>query len=604
MAKKKVDKPRHPRGKDTSAATPDAGPEIPSPPAPARPTPGQPTGKATAKAADKPPPQVEPTDYYLRIEGQNIGAAMGDTDQLSVTHGTSLLLRQAILDIAEPKTHGGKPLLPDGAKPISFGASVGEFRLTNCNRTLAAGTVAHIGDYLNKGEYRHLSFGVVAVPYQPGVAPYALRERALAQLRFGQLRAPTCVPPAPNTLGSVEPCGWDGRRPADSGKPIPRDGKDIHVSTSVRERYDYGLKQKQAFYAREAQLGADHPAWGLNYTNDIDELSSDEGAANLDAKIAVIYADGNRFSKIREKTCKDFKDLKKLDEKIRERRCGFLSDLLRHMAADPRCRTRDGRIRLETLLWGGDELRLIVPAWRGFAALQFLFNAFAGWEHDGWRLSHAAGIVFCHAKTPIQRATATAEQLANGVKARLKAEAKDAEGVRAKAKPKVKAKPDDDAALRHRCQDRFDYLVLESIDFPTENDLAAFFRSRYGHRCADRAQLSPTAAWGGLELSPAGLEAKVVRRLADFPKAQAYALAQAAVDAQGQPDLAAYKTAHGRMVDVVGKSPYADLVDTLGGVFGNPPTIKIGDDEVSNPWFWIHLAELWDYLAPDRGEQP
>jgi hypothetical protein len=49
----------------------------------------------------------------------------------------------------------------------------------------------------------------------------------------------------------------------------------------VRERYDYGLKQKQAFYAREAQLGADHPAWGLNYTNDIDELSSDEGAANL-----------------------------------------------------------------------------------------------------------------------------------------------------------------------------------------------------------------------------------------------------------------------------------------------------------------------------------
>ncbi|WP_295435984.1 hypothetical protein [uncultured Thiodictyon sp.] len=544
----------------------------------------------SAQAAQQGVP--EHTDFYLRVEGLNIGAVIEDTDQLSVARGASFLLREAITDVESRKPHNGIPLLPPNARVVSTGASIGEFLLPDTDQLQAQEIAAHIVDYLSTPtrRYRNLSFGVCAEGYSPAAGELAVRERALARIRFAQLRSPTYVPPPLNTDPDVGPCGWDGRRPADARRPIAREGEDeIRVSTSVRERWSHGVTRKQGFYRDEAGLTTDHPAYPFRYSRDLGDLARDRRAGNLNGKVAVIYADGNRFSSIREETCKRFKSLEKFDRAIKDRRRVYLNDLLRFMATDERFFLASGngvgRLRLETLLWGGDELLLVVPAWCGFDVLQHLFTSFAGWAHDDRSLTQAVGLVFCRAKTPIQRSMTLARQLADRIKARLQAEARG---------------KNEQERLDSQLKNRFDYMVLESVDFPVEDDLGDYFEGRYSAAAKLRQDLAPAGDWP--RTRPL-LEALLGR----FPKGQSYAVARAAVatdwsEQAREPTAAdaeiAYSAALTRMKEVTQDPDASDLEATLTRLFGTAGTVKIGGSAITNPWTWIHLAELWDYLTP------
>ncbi len=535
---------------------------------------------------------ADPTDFYLRVEGLNISAVTADTDQLSVARGASFLLREAITDIQSRKLHKGIPLLPPTCKAVSTGASIGEFLLPGIARAQADEIAAHIADYLSAPTtpYRHLSFGVCVEAYTPAHGELQVRERTLARIRFAQLRSPTCVPPSLNTDPNLGPCGWDGRRPADAEQPISREGEeDIRVSTSVRERWSHGVRRKQGFYRDEARLTPDHPAYPFRYSRDLGDLARDQRADILNGKVAVIYADGNRFSGIREETCKHFRSLEKFDGAIRERRRAYLNDLLRFMATDERFLLASGegagRLRLETLLWGGDELLLVVPAWCGFDVLQHLFASFAGWAHDGRALTQSVGLVFCRAKTPIQRSMTLARQLADRIKARLKDEANG---------------NNDQERLRSQLKNRFDYMVLESVDFPVEDKLDDYFKGRYGAAAALREVLAPAIEWPQTRPRLASL-------LGHFPKGQSYAVARAAVatnwaEPVREPTDAdkelAYSAALRRMREVTQDHETSDLQAALTRVFGSAAEVKVGGEVVADPWTWIHLAELWDYLIP------
>ncbi|MBK6744819.1 MAG: hypothetical protein IPG66_18440 [Hydrogenophilales bacterium] len=80
-------------------------------------------------------------------------------------------------------------------------------------------------------------------------------------------------------------------------------------------------------------------------------------------------------------------------------------------------------IRLEILLWGGDEMMFVVPAWKGWWLLDFFFSKSEDWEapvgEQSDRLHHAAGLVFCHHNAPIARVKHLAKNLAELVKTTL-----------------------------------------------------------------------------------------------------------------------------------------------------------------------------------------
>ena len=309
------------------------------------------------------------SEYLLRLEGVNLSSVLEDTNQLSVIRGGSLLLRQSIYDIAD---HFSK------LEPISSGASAGLFRL-QADAQEAEQVRDDIAAYLNcDPHYCHLTF---VVDIQPAGEEFILdSEAVLARNRFRQLQQPTLALPPYNEKTDVAPCDWDGLRPGTVQLEVMRDGNRPWVSTSVQQRHNYGRDQKQRFYRRET---AEPTLASLRFTNDLHDLSENSPFRNLDGKLAIIYLDGNGFTKLRETYCHTAEALRKFDSCVQDYRRQFLTAFLQHIKDDPHFKTDAGVLRLETLLWGGDELILVVPAWKGLQTLHAFYAQSEHWKFEG-----------------------------------------------------------------------------------------------------------------------------------------------------------------------------------------------------------------------------
>ncbi|QQO54450.1 MAG: hypothetical protein N838_14935 [Thiohalocapsa sp. PB-PSB1] len=597
------------RGKQKKQQRRQAAEAMSPPVSSSSPQSGQPNRRNVQTAPGQQPARTTETtdgsrpikDYYIRLEGLNIDSGVLDTNQISVVRGAGLLLRQAAKDAAQ--TIANQP----GSSVISTGASIGEFRVGTNDATQVAGLISDIQQQVSSGDYAHLDFAVVAEPIYQEQPASVVRERALARIRFEQMRMPTLVPPPPNRHPGIGACGWEGRRPADALEPIQRRKPDgtleepIQVSQSVYDRYRYGRKQKHLFYLEETGIQDDEG----KYTNDLAEIAELESIRNLNGKIAVIYADGNRFSAIRDQACQGFGDLKRFDEQVQGDRRRFLFELLERIAQDPAFNTQQGKRRIETLLWGGDELILVVPAWRGLQVLQHFFAATAKARFQGknkhrdkgkktappapWPLTYAAGIVFCRARTPIKRAQGLARDLADGVKSWLHDRA-------------TATSPDQ--ALRGQLQNAWDYAVLESVDFPTEDELGDYFADRYRGAASLRRPLAPFANW--CDDAGRGLDREEMAHLLEsLSKGQVYAVARqaigAGIDWTDAASLTRFNDVYQRMREVVGSRQFDPLCERIQTLFGSGGDghRKAAENAILDPWPWIHLAELWDYLAPE-----
>jgi hypothetical protein len=195
----------------------------------------------------------------------------------------------------------------------------------------------------------------------------------------------------------------------------------------VYDRRGYGVSAKQKFYAEELKhaggvapkitaLG-EHPfAYHLGSISEADPTKVRRPVAG---KIAVFYADGNGLSGLQNRLVGDAPDpveqQQALDTKLKGYRRAFLHDLLSLLAdngaigppqaeeAAERHGPRDHDVvRMETLLWGGDEFLLVRL---GFAIAQrFLdsvHDATAPWKLGSEQLEFACGLIFCHDDAPI-----------------------------------------------------------------------------------------------------------------------------------------------------------------------------------------------------------
>ncbi len=469
--------------------------------------------------------------YYLRVEAVNLGNFVYDVQDLSTVRGGGLLLLHAIEALRVDKR----------LNAISTGASSGLFWFTADGYEEAVTLRDEVAGHMRADlDLKHATFVVDVLKQSSPEEFFSDRERLVALNRWRQMRQPSlAIPPTrPNRPNDpVGPCEIDMIRPATAVMGGPE--RTEHVSESVKARRQYGRTQKQTFYKTHTNGVSD----AAEFTQDFDELSH-APFGNLDRKMAVIYADGNGFGAIQSRL-KSPEDLSAFDNEIKTRRNQALTSLLADIQTKDDWRSVKRRaFRIETLLWGGDELIWVVPAWKGWTALDLFFKATAGWDFRGHGMTHAAGLVFCHHNAPIHRVTHLAKAL-GGL-------AKD----------------------KARDKNSFAYEVLESFDH-AGSDLAAH-RRRWFQRDPQPDRRAEEMIVPAYHLDKVVPLFKTVKE--NLPTRK---LHQIVKESLAEPDRAK------RMAE--------DIVARLDGTTQN--ALK-----GLEPWFgtsgtfWIHVAELWDYL--------
>ncbi|GMV31730.1 MAG: hypothetical protein AMXMBFR59_38550 [Rhodanobacteraceae bacterium] len=535
--------------------------------------------------------------WFLRVGATNIYDNLLDCPQLSVARGASLGMRFVVQELAAA--------LRDRVEPISIGASEGLFavRAGHSAEEVSREALA----FLERDAHAHGDIATFVVDIHPGpeAADALPPDEALRALnRFRQMREPSVIwtqdrlQAAPDM--TARPCEWSDRWVAQTDGP-ERDDHRPAVAGWVRQRYDRGRGAKQddarsvrSFYQRELKGdgGAPDKAHAdvakrladVGFAHDLGELARLPGKRNLSGKIAVFYADGNRFSAIKQQA-RTRKELNEFDTQLRSLRRGLLADLLRPFC-DP-LRTdlrgespRDGAsfLRLETLLWGGDEMILVVPAWHGLDLLSRFFAHTRDWKFRGNRLTHAAGLVFASAKTPIHQLTGLACGLADGIKARSGTSPENA----------------------------WDYLVLESVDF-IERDAESLRAQRYGALGTPSPLRAPPPSLSSTPLLDEEIRRSALRWVAAATRPSP-APARMAPAVAGQPAAAAREETEDqrrrrRFVSVLGTADAAKLDQTVAESF--PPLFAETQPAGAAPpiWPWVHLCELWDYL-PSHANAP
>jgi hypothetical protein len=486
--------------------------------------------------------------FYLQVEALNLSDFIFDTDDLSTRRGGSLMLLKAIEEVTQQLNHN----FPGKVMVIQEAASVGLYHLeppygTKCE------DIKELVRNAAKKVAPDATFGVACTEVSGDDADAFMRDRQklLAQVRWGQMQSLGLRVPDWNNSGGA-PCDLDTVRPG--VQEDQKGDKKIFVSNAVFEKRKHGKDAKQQFYKDETRGEECSVGDGVTFVSDLDDLTSYPAAKNLHHKMALIYVDGNHFGEkynhAVEAGVKSGKSpwgsyAEESDGLIKNRR-KMLAALLQNMAIDDQWRNNEkskDAYRIETLLWGGDEIIWVVPAWKGWETLQLFFEYAKQWTIGSKPVTHAAGVVFCHHNAPIQRMI----DLVHGLCEVAKAKSRD--------------------------ENLIAFQVLESFDFMGK-DLDRFRENLIpGH--AGELVLKADAM-GGVEEAFAKLKAAI-------PRKQVYKAAQEAHEGT----LAYKKDAHGK--------PPCVLTDEAGSAGVDIAALKAclgSSDEV----FWYHVRELWDYI--------
>jgi len=356
--------------------------------------------------------------YSLRVEGVNLGNVLDDTDDLSTRRGGGLMLLNAAAQF-----HGMLESRIPTLTRVAIGASIGlfTFEAEGADLPRIRGAV--------EGHFRHgtveyadgLDTDHLALKHGTFVADIVAAEEsdlqshdlALASNRWRQMRQPT-VSLDGLWDESATACYADCVRPVDRRR-LPKDNAHP-VSESVYQRHQYGRRARQRFYAAETGRG------DLRFTdefNDIGTHTTFAGVpppANTADKLAVLYVDGNGFGAIgRRKLGEGVDQYRAWSRGVRGHHCDVLKQLLSAAEGDRTWRNGDA-LRLETLLWGGDEIVFVVPAWKGWELAELFFGHGHGHVIDGQAVTYACGLAFCHTKAPIANVVKLAKRLGDAAK--------------------------------------------------------------------------------------------------------------------------------------------------------------------------------------------
>ena len=531
--------------------------------------------------------------YYLRVEGVNLGNFIMDTNDLSTIRGGGLLLldsvnlveesirkmlpspgkdplraaRERLEDVKRRLEELKKERPPDYKQQkntlkrekkrlqdvirrlhrlhpsphppglvITKGASWGLFSL-DVDRDTALQIKAKVINTLAEDKnYRHATF-VVDLHPDNGEKNYQRDRDSLQTInRWQQMQGPSLAIPAPEH----EVCDFDKVRPAAPEDFSPKEGR--HISASVRCRREYGRRQRQDFYRRVTQLA------DLAFTRDLGELGRDPSRGILDGKIAYIYIDGNNFGAW-QRGARNPGEQCAFDQAVRMGREKVLTAILERIRDDPawqygETQGEKTRLRLETLLWGGDEIIWVVPAWQGWWLVQTFYElARASICYPGdTPLRHATGLVFCHHNAPIRRIDDLARRLAENF------------------------------AKMDRNRNLIAYQVLETFDH-AGTDLRGYRQSRIQGLGDIDHLLVDADDMGDIESCIRELQTPEI----DFPRRKIHQI----LYAWRNNDERLAREYEEKLPEAAQKS-----LSALQACFGGRQA------------HWLHLMDLWDYVSP------
>jgi hypothetical protein len=560
------------------------------------------------------------TSWLVRVEGVNFDATVYDTNDLSTVRGGSLALLKLGEEVAAALRKIGiaKPeLVYSGASQcvFTFDRSGDEASVAQAVRSAITERLRSMPGGPNQPPLAQMTI-VIDIAKLPDRNPQT-EDKALKQAEARnhtqQFRGWTIAPlPFDPLARQADP--FDRVRPASEMTRLPHDkvndpyGDDQHgqrceLSVSVARRRDYGRRARQSFYAEELTGSSDDLIRMLtNSRHDPRIMFADSfqdivaGGEQLrrvlppalENKIAVVYADGNSFGKIRE----DKKvGPKRFSKEIGPLRRKLLAAVLRWYLRgidDPRYReafavegaTQQGKrrlgLRLETLLWGGDELVFVMPAWLVFGFLRGFFDETAGWQIDHFRLTHAVGVVIAHVKTPIRQMQQIAKEAANMAK---------------------------DAGLRDTNSVTFE--IFESLA-PPDTGLAGQRATMFGAAEDELERLTRWLAIPGEEFAEFDRRMGMLKGVNSddgFPRSQIY-------DA-----LRAVRRKGGMLIDSAGTKAVEDHLAAYSQRAGGaakrtlldchlPPDWPDGPEKRPAPMALYLISQLWDYARPFETNLP
>lgn len=506
--------------------------------------------------------------YLLAAEAVNLNHFIYDIHQISAIRGGSFLLLDAVEQL-----HKNKNLT--NLTPIFTGASSGVYSFQAADDVPAQEVVKVARNALNEATGNYSTFVVDFILYDAAADFASNYLKLMTKLRVQQFQQPTLRLPN-HSAAAGQACTLDGTRPAVDTTSIHNE----NISESVAYRVNKGRDLRHSIVGR---IIGNAPGKNPSFTNDLEELSICRDAGYLSGKIALIYIDGNRFGSIR-KLCKSENDIKifsgdyRTDDGLKGLQSAFLKQLI-----DKAKGTQDfillrkdkdkevKAIRLEILLWGGDEIKLVVPAWKGWKVLNDFYDCMANANFNLNELTHAAGIVFCHHNAPILEIDRLAHDLAEHVKENL---------------------PRDPAQLKHINHDTMRYLVLESFD-GCGGSLTGFIKRYYGNR-SDNLIMTAT------EMKRLQETIALMKKQA-FPRRQLFRIVQKLRAADGivnedlQRELDAIIEAGCGALDISVADKVKENLRSLGCM---APVQKDGDpfQQASKPQRYYALTELWDYV--------
>ena len=502
-------------------------------------------------------------EYYLRIEGVNLDAVLFDTPQISVARGASFLLRKLTQELPSLITNEWQ--LDTKLEPISIGASIGLYSFSSHSETIVNTLPSSIQAFLKQHpDYKYFTFVVDAIASNGTNNFRSDLETLISANRYQQMFSPSLSIEAIG-IESNTYCACNGILPADGKLKIGR--IEGYVSPSTKQRYEQGRALRQSFYQTEA--GEEFSkSNGYHFTNSLEQLSDNPEKRNLHNKIALIYLDGNKFGKLQKNECQTKESQKLFDSTVQNYRSKYLANFLQTIKSNKDYQYVDEsgetRLRLEILIWGGDEILLVVPAWCGLHALGLFYEQSQNWSFKNIPLTHAGGVVFANHKTPIQKLKKIASDLAQ----EIKDFGKESE------------------------LNGFDYLVLESLNCPS-TEISEIREMVFGSRIStSRTLLSPVSLH---QLS----EANTIKII---PKSQLYKIAHTILNESnlesadsseqlGQKSRASIE----RMLEVAKDLNVKAVQQNISNLF-IPFNLNISPE--NHIWPWLHLTELWDYLLP------
>lgn len=543
---------------------------------------------------------------YVRCEAVNLGASVYDTEDLSTIRGAGL----AILNLSDRLRDICTGLGGTDPKEITSGASQAVIRVTlPDDRDELERFRTDVEEELRRGSQLQFATVLVAVSSADfGVA----REELVASIRARQMRSArlshagiTATVTSREESGTAMRswCAIDMVRPAKVTPQKIRNDEKRFLSTSVDARRRHGFEAKQAFYKKldgvqwDPQIDGGYEfAWDFHQIAAFDKATREaakdgEFSSNLNGKLAVIYIDGNSFGAKQRLHCTDEKSQQNYDTIVQGNWRKAIRRILNaawspDRGLDPRwwnaVESEAPRLRLETLLWGGDEVIWVVPAWQGLAVLNTFFHTIldrTGHSATGngpfGEFTYSAGLVFCHAEAPIRGIVELARELTEFCKDAVNDNKAGPDGV-----------------------NRFAYAVLESFDQLGDD----YHEARNRHLPFSPGTLGDAAVKAAVSNDPSAFADNwpaFVAMRDQFPHGSVYQILRELRQPVPPTPEGGEATFVPRAVRAIDRglrdAPALANDPAVQRLFLPGSDGKLGDERRMN---WLMLAELWDYFGP------